>query len=273
MATKRKSTKSTTKKDLEAKIADLEAKLSQLSAQVSQKPSGQAQTAPPPAPKPAQTKPAEPAKPAETAKPAEAPKPSAQTQAPPPVTRETLIERVPVGNWNERKAKTPGFVAENPRAWARRHAEGADAPTTPWTLQKSKTPGYTAPSNKYFATRQRLASLPGGRLKYSPEVNFTGYGINLGHGAAQAQTQVSPPPPPPKQDRALPKGTVSSSGGSSKKTSLEEYENDYLARLDKQDREAREFQQAAAELAAKKRAETSSSSSGSSARGSLPKGF
>ena len=142
MATKRKSKKTTTKKDLEAKIAELEGKLSQLSAQVGQKPAGQAQTAPPPPPKPAE------AKPAETAKPAEAPKPSAQTEAQPPVTYETLIERIPVGNWNERKAKTPGYVGENPRAWGRRHADGADAPTTPWGLQKSKTPGYTAPSNK-----------------------------------------------------------------------------------------------------------------------------
>lgn len=258
MATKRKSN-TTTKKDLEAKIAELEAKLSQLSSQVAQKPAGQAQTAPPPPPKPAQT-----------AKPAEAPKPSTQT----PVTRETLIERVSVGIWHDRKTKTPGYVSENPRAWARRHAEGADAPSQPWALQKAKVTGYTAPSNKYFATRQRLASLPGGRLKYRPDVNFTGYGIQLGHGAAQTQAQVAPPPPPPKQDRALPKESGSSSGGSnSKKQSLEDYEKDYLARLDQEEQESREFQAAAAELAAKKRAQSSSSSSSGSTRGSLPKGF
>lgn len=258
MATKRKS-KTTTKKDLEAKIAELEGKLSKLSAQVAQKPAGQ--TAPPPPPP----------KPAETAKPSETPKPSAQTESQPPVTRETLIERVPVGIWHDRKTKTPGYVSENPRAWARRHAEGADAPTTPWGLQKSKIPGYTAPSNKYFATRQRLASLPGGRLHYSPEVNFTGYGIQLGHGAAQTKAQVAPPP---QQERTLPKESGSSGGGgSSKKQSLEDYEKDYLARLDQQEQEAREFNKAAEELAAKKRAESGSSSSGGSTRGSLPKGF
>ena len=254
MATKRKSTKTKTKKDLESKIKELEAKLSQLSSQAGQKPAGQAQTTPPPPPKPA-----------ETAKPAEPPKPSAQTQAPAPVTRETLLERVPVGVWHERKTKTPAYVPENPRAWARRHAEGADAPSQPWALQKAVVTGYTAPSNKYFATRQRLAYHP-------QETSFTGYGISLGHGAAQAQAQA-PPPPPPQEDRAVPKETGSSGGGSSKKQTLENYEKDYLARLDQQENDARELQAAAEELAAKKRAGSGSSSSGGSTHGSLPKGF
>ena len=251
MATKRKSTKSTkstTKKDLEAKIAQLEGKLSKITAQVAQKPAGKAQTAPPP-------------KPAETAKPAEAPKPSAQTQAEPPRTIDAIIESVPMGNWIAQKTKTPGYVGDNPRAWARRHPDVGPVPTTTWTLQKSKITGYTAPSNQYFANRHRLAYHP-------PSTSFTSFGVQLGHGAAQQQTQAPPP-----QDRALPKGTASSGDGSSKKSSLEEYESDYLARLDKQDQEAREFNQAAAELAAKKRSESGSSSSGSSARGSLPKGF
>jgi hypothetical protein len=255
LATKRKSSKS--KKDLEAKIAQLESKLQKLSSQVAQKPAGQAKTAPPPP------------KPAEASKPTEAPtpKPAPQQQAAPPVTRETLIERTTVGVWHDRKTRTPAYVSENPRAWARRHAEGADCPTTPWGLQKSKITGYTAPSNKYFATRQRLAYHP-------PETSFTGYGISLGHGASQSQAQAAPPPPPPAQDRTVPKESGTSGGGSSKKQSLEEYERDYLARLDQQDREDHEFHRAAEELAAKRRAESSSSSSsGSSARGSLPKGF
>jgi len=258
LATKRKSTKtkskSKSKKDLEAKIAQLEGKLQQLSSQVAQKPTEKAQTAPPPP------------KPAETAKPAEAPKPAPQQQAP-PVTRETLIENTSVGIWHDRKTKTPAYVSENPRAWARRHAEGADAPTTPWALQKSKVTGYTAPSNKYFATRQRLAYHP-------PETSFTGYEISLGHGTSKAQAQIAPPPPPPPQDKAVPKETGSSGGGSSKKQSLEDYERDYLARLDKQQSEAEELHRAAEELAAKRRTDSgSSSSSGGSARGSLPKGF
>ena len=249
MVTKRKSTKTTSKKALEAKIAQLEGKLSQLSAQVAQKPAGQAQTAPPPAPKPAE------------AKPAEAPKPTAQTKAEPPVTLETIIERVPMGDWNAQKAITTGYSPENARAWARRHPDvGGEVPTTSWTLQKATITGYTAPSNRYFATKQRLAYHP-------PATNFTGYGVSLGHGAAQSQA------PPPQQDRAVPKETGSSGGGSSKKSSLEEYENDYLARLDAQARETQEFNQAAAELAAKKHAESGSSSSGGSTRGTLPKGF
>lgn len=246
MATKRKSTASTTKKNLEAKIAELEGKLSQLSSQLGQKPAGQAQTAPPP-------------------KQTQASKPAPQAQAAPPATRESLIERVPTGVWHERKTKTPAYVPENPRAWARRHAEGADCPTQPWALQKAKITGYTAPSNKYFATRQRLA--------YHPQAtSFTGYGISLGHGAAQARAQVAPPPPQ-AQDRTVPKESGSSGGGSAKKQSLEKYEQDYLARLDEQEREARELQQAAAELAAKRRASSGSTSSGGPSRGSLPKGF
>ena len=163
MATTRKS-KASTKKDLEAKIAELEGKLSQLSSQLGQKPAGQTHTAPPPKPAQAST---------------QTSKPAPQAQAAPPVTRESLIERVPMGVWHERKTKTPAYVAENPRAWARRHAEGADCPTQPWALQKAKITGYTAPSNKYFATRQRLA--------YHPQAtSFTGYGISLGHGTGKA---------------------------------------------------------------------------------------
>jgi hypothetical protein len=248
LATKRKSTASTTKKNLEVKIAELEGKLSKLSSQLGQKPAGQAQTTPPPQSKPAQ-----------------ASKPAPQTQAAPPVTRETLIERVPMGVWHERKTKTPAYVPENPRAWARRHAEGADCPTQPWALQKAKITGYTAPSNKYFATRQRLA--------YHPQAtSFTGYGISLGHGASKAQAKVAPPPPP-AQDKAVPKESASSDHGSAKKQSLENYERDYLARLDQQDIESQELHQAAAELAAKRRASSGSTSSGSPSRGSLPKGF
>ena len=105
-----------------------------------------------------------------------------------------------MGNWNERKAKTPAYVPENPRAWARRHATGADAPTQSWILQKATITGYTAPSNKYFATKQRLAHHP-----HHPDKNFLGYGISL--AAGQGQAQSAPPPPPKSSNRgSLPKG-------------------------------------------------------------------
>ncbi len=251
MATKKttRKTKKTTRKtnkDLEAKIAELEGKLSKLSAQQGQKPAEQAKAPPPPPPKASPPPP----------KPAEAPKPAPKAQAAPPATLESLYESVPVGNWNERKAKTTGFVAENPRAWARRHATGADAPTQSWILQKATITGYTAPSNKYFATKQRIAHHP-----HHPDKNFLGYGISLGHGTAQTQTQSAPPPPQQTQGK-LPKGTAASSGGTgkSRKQELEDYEKDYLARLDIQEAEA---------VAEVEQTQASSSQK----HGSLPKGF
>ena len=184
MATAKKKTttrKSTTKKDLEAKIADLEAKLNKLAAAQDAKP---AETAPKPkpaetAPKPAETapepKPAETApepKPAETApKPAEtAPKPAEKA---PPASGE-LHERfreIPTGNWNTQKVAITGFTAPSNRYFGSR-ALVAQVEVTPsnWNDQKTKVTGYTAPSNKYFATKQRLA--------YHPEAKKFGTWIN-----------------------------------------------------------------------------------------------
>ncbi len=177
--------KKQTKKSLETKIKQLEAKLAKLSSQVAPKPAETTKAPPPPPPKPAETAQAPPPPP---------PKP-AETKAAPPATLESFIESVPVGNWNERKTKTPAFVPENPRAWARRHATGADAPTQSWSLQKATIAGYTAPSNKYFATKQRIAFHP-----HNPDKNFLGYGISI--AAAQAQA----PPPKSSKHGSLPKG-------------------------------------------------------------------
>ena len=252
MVKKKKQTK--TKKSLEAKIAQLESKLAKLSSQVAPKPAETAKAPPPPPPKPAETAkapPPPPPKPAETAK-APPPKP-AETKAAPPATLESLIESVPVGNWNERKTKTTGFVPENPRAWARRHATGADAPTQSWILQKATITGYTAPSNKYFATKQRLAFHP-----HNPDKNFLGYGISL----TAAQTQTQSPPPPPPQSQILPKETARpSSSGKSRQEQLADYEKDYLARLDVLYQEEPKVQ-----------AEKAQSPS-SKSQGALPKGF
>jgi len=140
MATAKKTTrKSTTKKDLEAKIADLEAKLNKLAAAQDAKP---AETAP--EPKPAETAP----KPAEKA---------------PPASGE-LHERfreIPTGNWNTQKVAITGFTAPSNRYFGSR-ALVAEVEVTPsnWNDQKTKVTGYTAPSNKYFATKQRLAYHP-----------------------------------------------------------------------------------------------------------------
>ena len=174
-STRKRSTKTT--KDLEAKIAQLEGKLSQLSAQAGQKPA-EAKPTPPPPPPP---------------KPAEAPKPAPQAKAP-PRTLESVIESVPMGNWIMQKTKTPAYVCENPRAWARRHPDVGPVPTTSWILQKSKITGYTAPSNQYFANKQRLAYK-------NPATSFTGYGVSLGYGGTKTV-----PPPKTQTQGSLPKG-------------------------------------------------------------------
>jgi len=181
-STRKRSTGTT--KDLEAKIAQLEGKLSQLSAQAGQKPA-EAKAPPPPPPKPSAEKPAEP------------PKPAPQAEAP-PRTLESVIESVPAGNWIMQKTKTPAYVCENPRSWARRHpdVDVGPVPTTSWTLQKSKITGYTAPSNQYFANKQRLAYK-------NPASSFTGYGVSLGYGG----TKTVPPPPKPQTHGSLPKGS------------------------------------------------------------------
>ena len=170
MATAKKKTtkKSTTsKKDLEAKIADLEAKLNKLAAAQEAKPAEAA-------PKPAETKPAETAKPkpAETkpeTKPAETAKPKPAETAPKPAEKAPpasvqLHERfreIPTGNWNTQKVAITGFTAPGNRYFGSR-ALVAQVEVTPsnWNDHKTKITGYTAPGNKYFATKQRLAYHP-----------------------------------------------------------------------------------------------------------------
>jgi len=168
MATAKKTTKkksTTSKKDLEAKIADLEAKLNKLAAAQDAKPAEAA-------PKPAETKPAETAKPkpAETkpeTKPAETAKPKPAETAPkpaenaPPVPLHERFREIPTGNWNTQKVAITGFTAPSNRYFGSR-ALAAQVEVTPsnWNDHKTKITGYTAPGNKYFATKQRLAYHP-----------------------------------------------------------------------------------------------------------------
>ena len=175
MATAKKTTrKSTTKKDLEAKIADLEAKLNKLAAAQDAKPAEAA-------PKPAEAKPEPKPEPKEAPKPAEAKKPEGgggphahdekpKAEAPPkpaekaPPASGELHERfreIPTGNWNTQKVAITGFTAPSNRYFGSR-ALVAEVEVTPsnWNDQKTKVTGYTAPSNKYFATKQRLAYHP-----------------------------------------------------------------------------------------------------------------
>jgi hypothetical protein len=222
-----------TKKDLAAKIAELEAKLSQLS-KVSAKPSTQA---PPPPPK--QQAP---------------PQPKPSVQIPPPPAAKPVWEQwkdVPMGNWNIQKTKVPGYVSAPNRYYASRVVLRADVPTSNWNLQKPKVPGYTQPSNKYFATRARLAYHP-------PAKQFAGYGIV---GAAQVQTYSAPPSPPPPQQMSS--HSQQSGTQKSRKQTLEEYERNYLSRVEQDRQEAKKASQTAA--AAK--------TSQASTRGTMPQGW
>ena len=187
----RKTAKSTTsKKDLEAKIANLEAKLNKLVAATT-KP---AETAP----KPSEVKPAETApKPAEV-KPAEtkpAPKP-AEKAPPAPIALHERFREIPTGNWNTQKVAITGFTAPSNRYFGSR-ALVAEIQVTPsnWNDHKTKITGYTAPGNKYFATKQRLA--------YHPEAKKFGTWIN--DAPASGQAKVAPPPKPSKSPEELAK--------------------------------------------------------------------
>jgi len=265
--------KASSKKALETKIADLEAKLSKLAAQLEA-----------PAPKPAEAKPAEvkpaEAKPAEVkpaeAKPAEAPKP-AEKAPPAPVTYQAALEDAyynsTMTSFQDYKAKVTGYVPAPNRYFVRLHAPVGTVPTSNWNDQKSKVTGYTAPSNQYFATRQRLAYSPPGKTFGS----FSGVNMSVEGIEIQAQTPEPPKPAETKPKGTLPKGSTqqsssSSSAGSSKKQSLEEYEADYMKRMDDEQRENEELMTAAAELRAKRQAESPASDSPSK-KGALPKGF
>ena len=131
------------------------------------------------------------------------------------------------------------------------HERFREIPTGNWNDQKPKVPGFTAASNKYFATKQRLA--------YHPEKSK--FGSWIIDAPASTQTQTAPPPPPPAPEPQVQQ--ASSGEGNAKKQSLEEYEKDYLVRLEKQK----------ADAAAAAAAKAAAAAAPKSTRGTLPKGF
>ena len=156
-------------------------------------------------------------------KPAEKAPPKPAEKAPSVPLHERFRE-IPTGNWNTQKVAITGFTAPSNRYFGSR-ALVAQTSVTPsnWNDQKSKVPGYTAPGNKYFATRQRLA--------YHPEAKKFGTWINDAPAGDQAKSAPPPPPPPPPQPE--PQASAgSASDGKSKQAQLEDYEKDYLARLE-----------------------------------------
>ena len=264
-----------TKKNLEDKIAELEAKLTKLASQLDT-----------PAPKPAEVKPAE-VKPATTKpkptlpkgmeeKPVEAPKP-AETTSQPPTTVQAALENAymnaPMTSFHDYRAKVTGYSPAPNRYFVRSTAPVGTVPTTNWNDQKVKVPGYTQPSNQYFATRQRLAySPPGKTFGTFSGVNMTVQGIT--EQASEPQ-KVDPPKPKgtlPKgfeqgQQTPPPQTSSTYTETKSKKQELEDYENDYVQRLDQQRiDDAKAYQEMIA-------AEAKAKASAQQSRGTLPKGF
>ncbi len=201
--------KRTTKKDLEAKIAELEAKLSKLSSQMEAKPEPAKQAKPAPKkekgtlPKGFETlvqkvPPAkevrESPKPAPKKEKGTLPKgfePPAQEAAPEKQAEAGSLEHAyanaAMTDFHQYRAKVTGYSPAANRYFVRRTAPVGRAATTSWHLQKEKVTGYTQPSNQYFATRSRLAYHP-------PAKTFVGYGISFGAGLAQTQVMAKPKP-------------------------------------------------------------------------------
>ena len=266
--------KANTKKDLEDKIAKLEAKLNQLSTQLEEKPAEV---------KPAEVKPAEVKpkgtlpkgfeKPAEAPKPQDAPKP-ADTKSQLPATIQAALENAymnaPMTSFHDYRAKVTGYSPAPNRYFVRLHAPVGKVPTKNWNDQKATVTGYTAPSNQYFATRARMAYHPADKRFGS----FSGVNLSVEGVVAQAQQTPTPEPPKPKRG-TLPKETgqtsppqqtaSSNNAGKSRKQQLEEYENDYLQRIEQQRIEEEKAYQEIIEAEARSRAQQT--------RGSLPKGF
>ncbi len=272
MAAKRKAS---TKKDLESKIAELEQKLSKLSEQFEAKPEPKpAETPKPEAPKPAETpaattkpkgtlpKGAEP-KPAETPKP-EAPKP-AETTTQLPATLQEALENAyyiaPMTSFHDYRAKVTGYSPAPNRYFVRRTAPVGKVPTSNWNEQKTKVTGYTQPSNQYFATRARLAYHP-------PDKTFGSFsGTNLSVEGVELQAPKPEPEAPKPAKGTLPRETkqVQHDEGKAKKQLLEEYENDYLQRIEQEKIEQEKANQESVEAEAKSKSQSSG--------GRLPKGF
>ena len=291
-----------TKKNLEDKIAELEAKLTKLASQL-ETPAPKPAEVKPAEVKPATTKPkptlpkgtAEASKPAEVKpattkpkptlpkgmeeKPVEAPKP-AETASKPATTVQAALENAymtaPMTSFHDYRAKVTGYSPAPNRYFVRSTAPVGTVPTTNWNDQKVKVPGYTQPSNQYFATRQRLAySPPGKTFGTFSGVNMTVQGIT--EQASEPQ-KVDPPKPKgtlPKgfeqsqQTQQAPPPQTSSTYAETKsrKEELEDYENDYMQRLE-QERidDAKAYQEMIA-------AEAKAKASAQQSRGTLPKGF
>jgi len=160
------------------------------------------------------------------------------------------------------KASVTGFIPNPNNYWARKHGIRGQAPTKDWNLQKAVVTGYTACSNQYYATRERLCYHPADK-------SFGGYGLVM-TGAGQVQVQQQAPPPPP-QSNTLPRETpYAGTGQKSRKEIREEYEKEYLARMEREEQESAELQKAAEELAKK---ESQTQTKPGATQSAMPKGW
>jgi hypothetical protein len=279
--------KTNTKKDLEAKIAQLEAKLTKLATQIETKPPEPkpAETKPPepkpaetkpPEPKPADTKPAEPKKDTlpkgSQPKPTEVQKPAETAKQPPATFNEALEDAYytsPMSDYHKYRASVPGYSPRPNRYYVRLHAPVGKVPTTNWNDQKAAVTGYTAPSNQYFATRQRLAYHPADKTFGSfSSVAMTVEGVSI-------QEKKQEPPkeaPKPEETAQSPPPSTTNTQSQSKAQQLEEYEKNYMQRLEQEEIEQKKAYEEQVKIEAAEVAAKSQSSAGS-ARGSLPKGF
>ena len=160
---------------------------------------------------------------------------------------ENAYMNAPMTDFHQYRAKVTGYSPAANRYFVRRTAPVGKVPTSNWNEQKSKVPGYTQPSNQYFATRARLAYSP-------PKKTFGGFSgsqmtieglVTQKPPEVAADTSTKAPPPPPQQVQEKVERTNQSD--------LEKYEEEYLARLEKNRQEAAELADAAAELAARKK--------------------
>ena len=230
------------------------------------------------APKPAEVKPA--AKSKGTLpkgfedKPAEAPKPAETTSQPPATVQEALEDAyytAPMTSFHDYRAKVTGYAPAPNRYFVRRTAPVGKVPTSNWNDQKATVSGYTAASNQYFATRARMAFHPADKTFGS----FSGNYLTVEGVKTQTQTKQAPPPEAPKPAKGtLPKGmeqttqqvsSTTNNADKSKKQQLEEYENDYLKRIEQERIEDEKAYQESVAAEAKAKAQQT--------RGVLPKGF
>ena len=171
----------------------------------------------------------------------------------------------PMTSFHDYRAKVTGYSPAPNRYFVRLHAPVGKVPTSDWNQQKRTVTGYTQPSNQYFATRQRLSYNPPGKTFGS----FSGVKMSIEGVEIKEVAQAPPPQEAPKAaDGKLPKETVVAQRdeGKSKQQLLEDYENEYLQRIE-QDKIAQEQAYQAAQVAA------ASEAAASKSKGTLPKGF